>query len=72
MRFRIGMILGFVAGYVLGAKAGQDRYEQIVRAVKGLMGTETAQRAADLSKEFLGNGMSAASQRIRSAVDGNS
>ena len=69
MRFRLGMILGFVAGYVLGAKAGKDRYEQIVKAFKKLMGTEPVQRAAERSKEFLGNGMTTASERIRSAVE---
>ncbi len=69
MRFRFGMILGFVAGYVLGAKAGKERYEQIVRAFRGFMGTETVQKVSDLGKEYLGNGMSAASHRIRSAVE---
>jgi len=68
MRFRFGMILGFVAGYVLGARAGRERYEQIVRTFKKLMGTEPVQRAAEAGKEFLGNGMTAASERIRSAV----
>jgi len=71
MRFRFGMILGFVAGYVLGAKAGRERYEQIVRAFRSLIGTEPVQRAAGRGREFLGNGMTAASERIRSAVDGN-
>ncbi len=70
MRFRFGMILGFVAGYVLGAKAGTDRYEQIVRAFKSFIGTEPVQRVADRGKEFLGNGMTAASERIRSVVEG--
>jgi hypothetical protein len=65
------MILGFLAGYVLGARAGKERYEQIVRAVKGLMGTEPVQRATDRGKEFLGNGMTTASDRIRSAVEGS-
>ena len=69
MRFRFGIILGFVAGYVLGAKAGQERYEQIVRAFRGFMGTETVHKVADLGKEYLGNGLSAASDRIRSAVE---
>jgi hypothetical protein len=31
MRFRIGLVLGLVAGYVLGARAGRERYEQIKR-----------------------------------------
>ncbi|MGZ5383229.1 MAG: YtxH domain-containing protein [Acidimicrobiia bacterium] len=71
MRFRFGMILGFSLGYVLGTRAGRERYEQIVRAFKKLWGTEPVQRAAELSKEFLGNGMTTASERIRSAVEGS-
>ena len=72
MRFRFGMILGFFLGYLFGTRAGRERYEQIVRAFKKLRGTEPVQRAADLSKEFLGSGMTAASERIRSAVEGSS
>ncbi len=28
-KFRIGLIIGFGAGYYLGAKAGRERYEQL-------------------------------------------
>jgi hypothetical protein len=31
MRFRLGLIIGAGAGYVLGAKAGRQRYEDIKR-----------------------------------------
>lgn len=31
-RLRAGAIIGFTAGYVLGAKAGRERYETIMRA----------------------------------------
>jgi membrane protein DedA with SNARE-associated domain len=72
MRFRFGMILGFSVGYILGTRAGRERYEQIVRAFKKLRRTEPVQRAAEFSKEFLGNGMTTASNRIRSAVEGSS
>ena len=30
MKFKSGVLLGFGAGYVLGAKAGKERYQQIV------------------------------------------
>jgi hypothetical protein len=33
MRFRIGIGIGFVAGYALGSRAGRERYEQMVRIV---------------------------------------
>src|SRR4051812_33189065 len=29
MKFRVGLVVGFAAGYYLGAKAGRARYEQI-------------------------------------------
>ena len=29
MGFKIGLLIGAAAGYVLGAKAGHERYEQI-------------------------------------------
>ena len=34
MRFRLGLIIGAGAGYVLGAKAGRGRYEQIRRVTE--------------------------------------
>lgn len=69
MRFRFGMILGFVAGYVLGAKAGRKRYDQIERAFSSFMGAEPVQRVTERGKEYLGNGMTAASERIREASE---
>ena len=30
MRFRTGLIVGAATGYVLGTKAGRERFEQIV------------------------------------------
>ena len=44
MRLRLGLITGFAAGYILGAKAGQERYEQIRQQFNELMGTEQAQQ----------------------------
>jgi hypothetical protein len=32
MRFRAGLVVGAALGYVLGARAGRERYEQIKRA----------------------------------------
>jgi hypothetical protein len=44
MRGRLGLVLGLGAGYVLGAKAGQQRYEEIRDGFNKLMGTEQAQQ----------------------------
>ena len=44
MRGKIALLTGFAAGYVLGAKAGQERYEEIRSQFNRLMGTEPAQQ----------------------------
>jgi hypothetical protein len=58
MRFRLGLIIGFGAGYYMGAKAGRQRYEQIQRWVSSAKdsdmletATEKAKAVADLGKE---------------------
>ena len=37
MMKRLALTTGFAAGYVLGAKAGTERYEQIMESVKPLL-----------------------------------
>ncbi|MGH9156042.1 MAG: hypothetical protein ACRD1K_09475 [Acidimicrobiales bacterium] len=34
MRLRLGFLIGFATGYLLGSRAGRQRYEQIVAAVR--------------------------------------
>ena len=76
MRFRMGLVIGFGAGYYFGTKAGRERHEQIQRSLRKLRrsdayetATEKAKAAVDLgverAKEFVedhkpGNGHSAA------------
>ena len=36
VKLRIGTVMAFVAGYALGAKAGRERYAQIVRLAGGV------------------------------------
>jgi hypothetical protein len=44
MRFKSGFLVGLGAGYVLGAKAGQERYQQIVDATSKLRENPGVQR----------------------------
>ena len=46
MRFRIGLILGGGIGYVVGSKAGRERYDQIMKFAKTVSGNPTVQRTA--------------------------
>ncbi len=50
MRFRLGLLIGIALGYVLGARAGRARYEQIANAIRGFMGSESAQQITDQVK----------------------
>lgn len=54
MRMRLGLIAGFGAGYVLGAKAGQQRYEEIREGFNKLMGTEQAQQLQSQVRDVAG------------------
>jgi|KBSSwiStaDraftv2_1062776.scaffolds.fasta_scaffold10919_8 hypothetical protein len=42
----INFIVGGAVGYVLGTKAGHERYEQIVSLARRIMGSQTVQSAA--------------------------
>ncbi|HEY8340959.1 MAG TPA: YtxH domain-containing protein [Egibacteraceae bacterium] len=44
MRFRLGLLLGFAIGYVLGARAGRERYAQIVQLWDKVAGSPAAQQ----------------------------
>ena len=54
MRMRLGLIAGFGVGYVLGAKAGQQRYEEIREGFNKLMGTEQAQQLQSQVRDVAG------------------
>jgi adenine-specific DNA glycosylase len=47
MRFRLGLLLGLAIGYVLGAKAGRQRYDQILAAWRDLKGSQRAQQLSE-------------------------
>lgn len=43
---KLSILLGGAVGYVLGAKAGRERYEAIVRLARRIGGSQTVQSAA--------------------------
>lgn len=69
MRFRLGVLFGFAIGYVLGAKAGRERYDQIVNTCRGFTDTDGVRSATDKVKETVGEGMATASQAIKDRVE---
>jgi hypothetical protein len=48
MRYRATFAVGLAVGYVLGSRAGRERYEQIKRATQRVMDNPTVQETAGL------------------------
>ena len=53
---KAGFLIGFGAGYVLGAKAGEERYEQLRRLYENLKASPTFQQASDRMRDAAGTG----------------
>jgi hypothetical protein len=43
---KLSLLVGAAVGYVLGARAGRERYEAIVRVARNLAGSQTVQATA--------------------------
>ncbi len=43
---KLSFLIGAAAGYVLGARAGRERYEAIVRTARKVGGSQTVQSTA--------------------------
>ena len=72
MRFRVGVLIGFGAGYYLGAKAGRERYEQMNRTIRKVKrsdayesAVEKAKEAADLATEKAKDAASSARDKVQ-------
>ncbi|HYZ46577.1 MAG TPA: YtxH domain-containing protein [Actinomycetota bacterium] len=57
MRLKLGFLVGFGAGYVLGAKAGTERYEQLKRLYGNLISSPEFRQAGDKARDAVGTGL---------------
>jgi uncharacterized protein YjbJ (UPF0337 family) len=64
MRIKLGFLIGFGAGYVLGAKAGTERYEQLKRLYGNLISSPEFREASDRAKEAA----SGSASKVKGAV----
>ena len=70
---RIGLIVGFGAGYYLGSMAGHERYEQINRLVRKVKRSETFDIATDKARAVVDLGVERAMDLVDSKTgNGNS
>lgn len=66
MRFRLGVLVGFGAGYYLGAKAGRERYHEINQWMGRAKESDVLETVADKAKAATDLGM----ERAKDLVDG--
>lgn len=52
MRGKVGIVVGLAVGYVLGSRAGRERYEQIKEQWLKVWNTEPVQKQVGKAQEF--------------------
>lgn len=52
MKGKVGLVIGLAAGYVLGSRAGRERYEQIKAQALKIWNLEPVQEQVGKAKEF--------------------
>lgn len=67
MKGKIAFVLGAAVGYVLGTRAGRERYEQIKRGAEALWKTEPVQRGVGAVRGVVGDQVEEAKAFIRRA-----
>jgi hypothetical protein len=68
MRYKLTFTVGFAAGYVLGARAGTERYQQIENAWRRFVDTPAVQQAAGVVGAQAGQVFEQAKQTVGSKV----
>jgi len=78
MKFRTGLAIGLGVGFVLGARAGRERYDQLKAGIDKVRSNENVQRAtatADRStakvRRAAGQGLVTASDKIKERAESN-
>jgi hypothetical protein len=71
MRFRLGLIIGFAAGYYLGAMAGRERYEQMNRWLQRAKESDAFDTAADKARAVVDLGVERARDLVTSDEPAN-
>jgi len=64
MRFRLGLMIGFLIGYYLGAKAGRERYEQLNQWLERAKGSDAYGTASEKAKAVLDLGVERAREFV--------
>ncbi|MEU8676224.1 YtxH domain-containing protein [Streptomyces sp. NPDC048560] len=72
MRYRLTFIAGLALGYVLGTRAGRERYEQLKKSAQHLAQNPAVRNAAESAahggREFAGKAYHSVSEKVGDTV----
>ncbi|MEV0633853.1 YtxH domain-containing protein [Streptomyces sp. NPDC050619] len=72
MRYRLTFVAGLALGYVLGTRAGRERYEQLKKSARQVSQNpavrNTAESAAQQGRQFAGKAYHAVSEKVGDRV----
>ncbi|CAM5719114.1 hypothetical protein SALBM311S_05523 [Streptomyces alboniger] len=72
MRYRLTFVVGLALGYVLGTKAGRERYEQLKKSARQVSQNpavrNTAESAAQQGRQFAGKAYHVVSDKVGDRV----
>ncbi|MFD7403726.1 YtxH domain-containing protein [Streptomyces sp. NPDC059866] len=68
MRYRLTFVVGLAVGYVLGTRAGRERYEQLKKSARQIAQNpavrNTAETAAQQGRHFAGKAYHTVSEKV--------
>ncbi|MGW3665888.1 YtxH domain-containing protein [Streptomyces sp. NPDC005141] len=72
MRYRLTFVAGLALGYVLGTRAGRERYEQLKKSARQVSQNpavrNTAETAAQQGREIAGKALHTVSEKVGDRV----
>jgi hypothetical protein len=66
------LLFGMAIGYILGAKAGRERYESIIRVARRVAGSQTVQSTAGVLQSQVDSVTHKARQRVTARLHAGS
>ena len=69
MGFKTGVLVGFGAGYVMGTRAGRERFEELKQNFDRLMGNPQVQRMAEKGKDVVETGARKGLSAVQGGVE---
>lgn len=72
MRYKVTFVVGLALGYVLGSRAGRERYENLKKSAREIAQNPAVRNAAETAsqtgREFAGKAFSVVSEKVGDAV----